>query len=90
MSLTKKDKLYLTNCRYHEEDIKRIESVLNTCKIFIFINGRKVNISNEKARKMLGEEQFLDGIIRCTFNDIAVRSTSDGYSVLFDCSSMIK
>lgn len=76
--LKKKDKAFLKNIGYLEEDFNQIEKA--NYKYYIEYNQR---ISEEEALKKLGRDRWLTGIGRACFHASAVRECKHGSETIY-------
>jgi protein associated with RNAse G/E len=72
MKLTDKDKSFLKECGYLDEDMNQIERAL---KKTIYELDKKISIN--EALKILGRKEFLTGISRSAFHYSAVRTKNE-------------
>lgn len=90
MKVCKKDKVVLLGNGYSEEDIEQIgEAMTKTVYTIKDKYGEKKRISREKAREILGDEEYLSGISRSAFHWNCMRE-KEGNKVYFDSSKLFK
>lgn len=84
MELTKKDIKILRDWGYKGKDINQIEIATSLTKY----EYKGKLICDVKARKLLGDEEYLSGISRSAFHWSSSRETPDGDTVAFDSSAL--
>lgn len=74
MKLTNKDKEYLIAIGYSDNDLTAIEDAIRNIRYEVEVfDSIPINITQKEAIRILGREEFLNGVARTTFHSSAVR-----------------
>ena len=84
MELTPADIKTLKKWGYRKKDIEQIEVATSLTR---YKYNDKL-ICDGKARKLLGDEEYLSGISRSAFHYTAARYTPGGETIFFDSSAL--
>lgn len=88
MKLTSKDREILQNMGVPEKDYAQIERAMLAKNTIYSVNGSR--ISRLRAIQILGEKEYLSGIVRSAFHFTSTRIGTDGTQVYFDSSRLFK
>ena len=90
MKLTKQEKIYFTEAGYNEEDLPQIGRAVSATTYTLFNSlddpgeqGKK--IPRKRVLEIMDRKKYLSGIGRSAFHHTAMRDTTDGRYVLFEC-----
>lgn len=86
MELSKTDKKVLRDWGHSKKDIEQIEVATSLTRY----EYKGKLISDAKARRLLGDKEYLSGISRSAFHFSASRETPDGETVSFDSSALFE
>lgn len=91
MKLNKRQRKILQDWEVPNKDVPQIEEAIGVTKFTLQLeNGRDKRITIKQAMNVLGEQEFLLGMVRSAFHWSTSRTNIKGQTVSFDSSRLFK